>query len=377
MFARLKMCLLVIIFVLLNVPNSTSKSGQFFEQIWTLKWNSHVDLLAVNGGPNGVKIYDNNLDEVVFLTSDFIHDVAWSPDGRTLALVESGGTRTAIIKIWDLSDIESPQLARTLTDTRAYTETIGIDWHPTQNLLAVSGNGIRIWDLDTETPIFTSEFGGLTNLSYDVKWSSDGKYVAGLFLEGIKVWETEGQLAWFYHEVVSKEMIWSPDNTFIAAIRSWVNLIDVTDGQLSATLIGEQGPTPTGLSTIEWAGQYIIGAGHDNKIYVWNTISGELEQTFQNDVFVSAIEWIPETGFIVHKQGDTLEFNEDIVIKPTIADLNNEVFLCLPDDTKRGPLIQLLDEDNLDRFLEAIATHPGLDDACLSDLQVMVEAIEN
>lgn len=61
---------------------------------YDVEWSPASDIFAV-GGSEGIQIFDQNLQQVFEIESEYVEDVAWNPDGTLLAVVSN--QRTLII----------------------------------------------------------------------------------------------------------------------------------------------------------------------------------------------------------------------------------------------------------------------------------------
>lgn len=194
--------------------------------------------------------------------------LAWSPDGETIAVATSEG-------VWlhntsDLSPIR--QLNR-------LPITVALDWHPTDDILAVSTiYDVSIWGTNTDEIIYTlsPEMG-----AYSVAWSPDGKMLAaGMGDDTLRVWDRETGEEQFAVEIdtgvgIRYSVTWSPDSRYLGAKRAGDFAIwDITTGQLKLTWLYDRFVNVTAWSP---DGEYFASAGLDEPpIALWNPTTGEL-----------------------------------------------------------------------------------------------------
>ncbi|HJT76964.1 MAG TPA: c-type cytochrome domain-containing protein [Gemmataceae bacterium] len=112
---------------------------------------------------------------------DLIYDVAFSPDGKTLATC--GYDR--LIKLWDAADGKE---LRTLKD---HSDAVyAVAWSPDGRRLASASadRAVKIWNADTGARLVT--LSDNTDWVYAVAWSADGRHVAaGGVDRSIRVWD--------------------------------------------------------------------------------------------------------------------------------------------------------------------------------------------
>ena len=116
--------------------------------------------------------------------ADMILDIAFSPDGRTLAT--TGYDR--LIKLWD---VDSGKLLHTLKDHSDAVYSLAFD--PTGKLLASAGadRAVKVWNVDTGVRLYT--LSDSTDWVYAVAWRPDGKQLAAAGVDkSIRTWEVSG-----------------------------------------------------------------------------------------------------------------------------------------------------------------------------------------
>ncbi len=95
-------------------------------------------------------------------------DIAWSPDGTQLAMLESGGLL--------IYDVITNQANADLSFKEQYPVTVV--WNPSGNQIATGGTLIRVWNTTTWELVKTMPVDGSAGT---LQWSPDGKH---LFNEG-------------------------------------------------------------------------------------------------------------------------------------------------------------------------------------------------
>lgn len=218
-----------------TVTKNKPINGRSETLLWTTDWRADDKQIAVGGDDSLLKIYDSenlkllktyqlksmirqvswhptnnflaiatNDDEVSILNTDtekFIklngitngaRGIDWNFNGQILATADNDG----LVKIWDLTG----NLLRTIKkeDNNSY---FSINWHPSKNIIAVSGDDIRIMDTSGVTLKKIKHRKDNTGI-LAIRWHPSGDFFAtgdyGHDEEGVKsiiqFWKTDGTL---------------------------------------------------------------------------------------------------------------------------------------------------------------------------------------
>jgi hypothetical protein len=194
------------------------------QQVTAVAWSQDGALLAVANGLPGkdgfvrmfgfpTKPADSNLSETTFAAhTDLIHDLAFSPDGKTLATC----SYDRLIKLWDVPEQKRVAIPRLVL--KDHSDAIyGISFRPDGKLLAsaAADRSVKIWDTNTGRRLYS--LGDNTDWAYAVAWSPDGKRLAAAGVDkSIRIWEAdekEGKLVIsnFAHEKPVLRLIYAAD----------------------------------------------------------------------------------------------------------------------------------------------------------------------
>jgi WD40 repeat protein len=217
-------------------------------------------------------------NELMRLGRGAISQVAYAPDGKTLALATALG-------IW-LYSVERPDYGRLLPHTGWVRS---VSWSPDGNKLAAGTNDgtIRIWDAVSEKMLATfqgykhddSSKNGIRSVS----WSPDGsKLAAGTNDSTVYIWDTMSgeKLAHLQgHKYWVTSVSWSPDGNKLASA-SWdstVRIWDATSGETLTTFGGSNS-----LSSVSWSpdGSKLAFGSDDGAVRIWDVERGEPLATF-------------------------------------------------------------------------------------------------
>ncbi len=263
---------------------------------WDLSLSPDVQTLAVKANKDIylwsfiTRKYKKTLGE----HKETISDVAFSPDGKTLA----SGSFDRTIRFWDVATGENK-----LTIKGNRTSVHEVLFSPDGETLASvhQGRVIRLWDAVSGKPKRT--FTGSHQAISKAVFSPDGKTLVGFSqnynqIGGLSVWDVAtGKYEYFRMDDkrdISK-MSFSPDGKILAIIFFWhiydkdktnqtprIELWDVPIGQHTRILKGHAG----GISNISFSpdGKTLASGGGDGTIRLWDAVTGQQKQilTAQN-----------------------------------------------------------------------------------------------
>jgi WD40 repeat protein len=220
----------------------------------------------------------------------------WSPDGSELAVGYSDGT----VQILNAAG----QLVRTLQIDLGIRHTI--DWHPTENKIAIAAGG-NIYVLDARTGATLLSSPSEDSEGFLVQWSPDGETLAvsgaapgdnhAIYLldpsTGAILRSISGP-----HADALTAMEWSPDGSHIASGDGdgLVVIWDTATRQPVVQFLETQTPGGDWVKSLAWSpdGTRIATAGDFQTVQVWNAATGQRLFAVQPEHSVEDIAWSPD-----------------------------------------------------------------------------------
>jgi WD40 repeat protein len=221
--------------------------GQF-GKVTALAFNKSGDYLAVAGGTPGVsgevRIYffppsgipAGKPEFVLAAHKDLIHDLAFSPDGITLATC----SYDRLVKLWDVT---SGKELRTLKD---HSDAVyGLAFSPDGKMLAsgAADRTVKVWDAATGKRLYT--LAEPIDWVYAVAWSPDSRHLAAAGVDkSIRVWgvSSEGGTvaqSVFAHEAPVTRLVYAADGKTLYSlgedrtVKAW-DAAKMTEGKVYA-----------------------------------------------------------------------------------------------------------------------------------------------
>ena len=208
--------------------------------------------------------------------------LAWSPDGKTLAVAGLSGPDT-------LFDGADGAVQRVLPGHDV--DTMAISWHKDSRLLASVGQDgkVRLWDAVTGTQ--AAEMAGGASWVERIAFSPAGDWLLSAAGRKLRLWNSSGELIREYPDANSTitDIKWRHDGLHVAI--SAYNGVVLYDPAKPAPLrrFKWQGST----LTLEWSpdGKYIATGDQDKTVHFWIANTGKDLQMWGYETKVLELAW--------------------------------------------------------------------------------------
>jgi hypothetical protein len=282
--------------------------------VYDVAWSPDGTRLASCSKDTTVQIWDATAGNRIFTYRGHTADVftaAWSPDGRRIASCSQDTTA----QVWDAVDGGHVFTYRGHRDA-----VVMVAWSPDSKRLASGGGNldfgtnkpsddtVQIWDVADGSHVFT--YRGHTNGVQAVVWSPDGTRIASASLDNtVQVWDaTDGGHVLTYrgHTDHVLNLAWSPDGTYLASVGTdkTVQIWRAADGGHVFTYTGHT----DWVFGVAWSpdSRRIASSSSDKTAQVWDAVDGGHVFVYNGHTdAVITTAWSPDGTRIASSSFDT------------------------------------------------------------------------
>lgn len=239
-----------------------------------------------------------------------ISALTWSPDGKFIASIASGGGEPSTVRVWDVVTKKTLFTSTTLTSVLK-----AITWSPDGTALAwgtgTSEDMYCVWDL-AKGQVRYREVYTTANHNEDLfalSWSPNGQRIAlATNMSGMQIRDaSSGKLLVRNDSTATASCIaWSPESKRIVAgyYDGIATVYDASDGKTDLVYKKQEpswwGGKDNSVECIAWSpdGRRIASGASNKKVQVWNPFSGDLLLEYTEheaeDVAVASLGWSPD-----------------------------------------------------------------------------------
>ena len=200
--------------------------------------------------------------------TDRVNALAFSPDGKTLAVGSGAPSRDGDITFWDT---ETGKMKQTFAGRHSDT-VLCLDWSPDGKLIASGGADKQLRVSDVASGKLLKTFEGHTHHVMGVSWRADGRVLATSGADNVvKVWD------WIKRERRKNLDGWDKEVTSVRYLGATTRLI-TTSGDKQVRALGDDAASPTALpGTTDFMqscaasgdGAVVAAGGEDSVLRIW------------------------------------------------------------------------------------------------------------
>lgn len=283
-----------------NFPNvEIAKRGKGrWVRIFTNNGTMALSLAEVQvfGKPAGGASSPNSEDKPATILSSQANEIAFSPDGRTLASV--GNDKT--IKLWDVA---SGANIKTLSHSVGFAGLTSVAFSPDGKTLASGGGGgIKLWSVASGANTKTLA-DGVAGYWIDLAFSPDGKTLASGG-DSIILWDIASGAKTKTFGRINRRLAFSPDGKTIVSTGAEIDIWDLASGTKRSEVSGSRSSAVISVA-IAPDGKTFASGTYIGPIKLWNIASGMNTKSIgSSDDFRLSVAFSPD-GKTIASGGQT------------------------------------------------------------------------
>ena len=266
-------------------PNLLIYAGHV-SPVCSVSWSSRSTYLA-SASDEIVRVWDAQSGQDIYTYQAHLAQIvamAWRPGTMHVASL----SRDSNLYIWHA------HTGTTITgSTSGALQHVGmlrlLAWSPDGKYLALAGEGKTIDILDVDKQTYTQTLRGHSSPRYSaLAWSPDGQSIAAAGENTVFVWDvhTAGLVRTYEHSARLNALAWSPDSLSIASCGAGkiIQIWQACTGELKVMCVGKN---IEGISALAWteSGRQVVSGGLKGDLQIWDSRTGQPIETYTTSAY--------------------------------------------------------------------------------------------
>jgi Tol biopolymer transport system component len=267
-----------------------------------LAWSPDGKVLAIVSGDGTVHLWDSTQRSMslAIRSQETVSSVSWSPDGGYLA--SNSWSDAGLIHVWS-TQLDDMTEVRSIPVTNARI----LNWSPRGSMISVGTRDgmVLVWDMEVD------DVRVLESPSVDVLnivWAPDGRSLAAGFSDGsIYIWDADNSqlvnhLSFSADDYIA-DLAWSPDGATLASASCYTgpslpeNCVLVLWNPSTSEYIQAMRGGVYDVSSIAWSphGRWIASGMMNGDVVLYNPNAGQRVQTLRTPIGMTIVSWSPDS----------------------------------------------------------------------------------